>query len=187
MDGIAASDASLMERARRGDEAAFNDLYQRYRRPVFQFAWRMTGSETAAEDVTQESFLALLDGANYDPAAGGLRVYLFGIARYRAMRRIRAAEREAPELPEIPAPFDTLGAVLADERASLVEQAVASLPVAQREALILFEYEGLSMEEIARATGSESGAVKARLFRARESLRRKLAPLLAASAVRETA
>ena len=63
MDGISASDADLLLRARQGEEAAFVQIYQRYRRSVFQFAWRLTGSEAAAEDVTQECFLALLDGA----------------------------------------------------------------------------------------------------------------------------
>ena len=86
MDEIFANDAKLLSKARRGDETSFLDLYQRYRRPVFQFAWRLTGSEVAAEDVVQESFLALLDGADYDPAQGGLRTYLLGIARHRAMR-----------------------------------------------------------------------------------------------------
>jgi RNA polymerase sigma-70 factor, ECF subfamily len=187
VDPNLATDTDLIHRARRGDESAFSILYQQHRRSVFQFAWRLTGSRTAAEDITQECFLALLDGAAYDPAFGRLRTYLFGIVRHRAMRRVRAAERESAELPEAPAATDTLGAMLASERASMIERAIASLPDAQREALIFFEYEGLSMEEIAQLTGSETGAIKARLFRARESLRRKLAPLMADTAAREIA
>ena len=97
---------------------------------------------------------------------------------------MRVAVREAHELPDAAAPFDTLGAVLASERASLVERAIAELPPAQREALVLFEYENLSMEEIAEITGSEPGAIKARLFRGRESLRRRLAPLIGVSAAK---
>ncbi|HJZ95191.1 MAG TPA: sigma-70 family RNA polymerase sigma factor, partial [Candidatus Solibacter sp.] len=170
--------------ARKGDQAAFADLYYRHRRPVFQFAWRLTRSEASAEDVTQECFLALLDGASYDAAHGALRTYLLGIARHRALRRMRLWEREAPGIDDAPAAADTLGAMLASERAAMVEQAIASLPLAQREALILFEYEDLSLEEIAEVTGSEPGAIKARLFRARESLRRKLAPIMAASPAR---
>jgi RNA polymerase sigma-70 factor, ECF subfamily len=180
-------DAALIDRARRGDEASFADLYQRHRRSVFQFAWRLTGSESTAEDITQECFLALLDGTAFDPTRGTLRTYLLGIARYRAMRRIRVASRESAELPENAGPADTFGAVLASERASLVGRAIAELPPGQREALILFEYENLSMEEIAEITGSEASAVKARLFRARESLRRKLAPLVRPQAARGVA
>jgi RNA polymerase sigma-70 factor (ECF subfamily) len=62
---------------------------------------------------------------------------------------------------------------------------VAALPPLQREALILFEYEGLSLEEIAEAAGVEIGTVKARLHRAREALRRRLAPLFAAQPERK--
>lgn len=189
MDEIFANDAKLLSKARRGDEASFLDLYQRYRRPVFQFAWRLTGSEAAAEDVAQESFLALLDGADYDPAQGGLRTYLLGIARHRAMRRVRASEHEADEPASesgASAEPDALRLLLEAERADMVGRAIGSLPVAQREALILFEYEDLSLEEIAQVTGSESGAVKARLFRAREALRKRLAPLLAAPAARSS-
>jgi RNA polymerase sigma-70 factor (ECF subfamily) len=102
------------------------------------------------------------------------------------MRRARAWEREAPEAEDAAAPLDTLDALLSAERAALVERAIASLPLLQREALLLFEYEGLSMEEIAQVTGSDAGTVKARLFRARESLRRRLAPLMAAPAARGT-
>lgn len=189
MDEIAANDARLLTKARRGDEASFLDLYHRYRRPVFQFAWRLTGSETAAEDVAQESFLALLDGAGYDPAQGGLRTYLLGIARHRAMRRVRVSEHEVDEAPGEANPSaepDALRVLLEAERAGMVGRAIGALPVAQREALILFEYEDLSLDEIAQVTGSESGAVKARLFRARESLRKRLAPLLAAPVARSS-
>jgi RNA polymerase sigma factor (sigma-70 family) len=69
--------------------------------------------------------------------------------------------------------------VLRLERGEAVARAVAGLPPLQREALILFEYEQLSLEEIAEASGVETGAVKARLHRARETLRRRLAPLFA--------
>ena len=189
MDETSANDARLLGIARRGDEASFQDLYHRYRRPVFQFAWRLTGSEAAAEDVAQESFLALLEGVDYDPAQGALRTYLLGIARHRALRRLRASERETGEPAEeadAAAEPDALRLLLEAERAGMVGRAIASLPVAQREALVLFEYEDLSLEEIARITGSECGAVKARLFRAREALRKRLAPLLAVPVVRSS-
>jgi RNA polymerase sigma-70 factor, ECF subfamily len=64
-----------------------------------------------------------------------------------------------------------------------VEGAVSALPMLQREALVLFEYEEMSMEEIGAITGVEVSTVKARLFRARESLRRRLAPLMAKGGV----
>ena len=64
-----ASDSHLLIDARRGTEVAFLELYRRYRIPVFRFAFRLTGSSAAAEDVTQECFLALLAGARFDAAA----------------------------------------------------------------------------------------------------------------------
>lgn len=86
------------------------------------------------------------------------------------------------DVESTPAPLDTLGDLLAAERAEMVERAIAGLPLLQREALVLFEYEELSLEDIAEVTGSEVGAIKARLFRARESLRKRLAPLMTADA-----
>lgn len=179
-----ASDSRLLVDARRGTEVAFLELYRRYRIPVFHFAFRLTGSSAAAEDVTQECFLALLAGASFDPSRGELRTYLFGIVRNLALRRLRISERECEEPEDLVSPRDTVGELISSERAELVARAVGELPPLQKEALILFEYEGLSLEEIATVTGVEAGAVKARLHRARQALRRRLTPLLAPHAER---
>ena len=149
---------------------------------MFRFAWRLTGSVPAAEDVIQECFLVLLDGVSFDAARGSLRAYLFGITRNLALKRVRTAGRECEELEDGDAGFDPLEDLLSAERSEIISRAVAALPPGQREALILFEYEELSLEEIAEATGIETGAVKARLHRAREALRRRLGPLMAARA-----
>ena len=153
-------------------------LYYRHRWAVFQFAWRLTGSQALAEDITQECFLALVRGAAFDSARGSLRTYLFGIARNLALRHFRIAEREAEEPPDTAAPLDILGEVIAAERSALVAEAVARLPILQREAIILFTFEELSLEEIAQIAGIEAGVIKARLHRARESLRKSLARFL---------
>jgi RNA polymerase sigma-70 factor, ECF subfamily len=181
-----ADDAKLLAEARRGDEAAFAALYQRHRTPVFRFAWRFTGSEHSAEDVTQECFLALFAGAAFDPRHGSLRTYLFGIARHLAMRRVRLEDRESEEAADAAAAYDTLGDLIGQERSAAVERAVAALPHLQKEALILFEYEDCSLEEIAQIAGVEVGAVKARLHRARETLKRRLAPLAGPYTARRT-
>jgi RNA polymerase sigma-70 factor, ECF subfamily len=173
------SDARLLRAARQCDERAFLDLYREHRTALFRFAWRLTGSAETAEDVAQECFLALLKGAGFDARQGGLRTYLFGMARNLALRGLRLAGRECEERDEAadaPGPLDDL---LAAERSALVERAVRALPVLQREALILFEYEEMSLEEIAAVTGADVGAVKGRLHRARERVRRRLGPLLA--------
>ena len=136
----------------------------------------MTGSAPTAEDIVQECFLSLLrNPGRYDASRAPLRPFLLAVARNQALKRWRVEQR-AEALDEeafAAAPLDPA----ARETAELVGHAVGSLPPLQREALILFEYEGLSLEEIARAVDAESGTVKARLHRARENLRRMLAPL----------
>ena len=177
-------DARLLTDARRGKEPAFLELYHRYRTPIFRFAFRMTGSSASAEDILQECFLALLAGASFDAARGDLRTYLFGIVRNLALRRLRVAERECDEPEDVPSPQDAAAELISAERAELVSRAIGELPALQREALILFEYEDLSLDETATVTGVEIGTVKARLHRARQALRRRLAPLLADRAER---
>jgi RNA polymerase sigma-70 factor (ECF subfamily) len=112
----------------------------------------------------------------YDRERGTLRSFLFGVTRNLALKRL-GQEGSFDELTEGVA---TCGPIdLANrERGDIVAQAVASLPPLQREALILAEYEEMSLEEIGRLTGADLPAVKSRLHRARVNLRRMLAPLL---------
>jgi RNA polymerase sigma-70 factor (ECF subfamily) len=160
-------------------EQAFLDLYYAHRAPLFRFVWRMTGSIEIAEDVTQECFLVLVRGAGFDSRRGLIGTYLYGVARNLVCHRLRISTRETDELSEAPDPAETLDAILTLERSELVQRAIANLPPLQREAIILFEYQELTLENIAAVTGVQVGAVKARLQRGRESLRKQLAPLLA--------
>ncbi len=106
-----------------------------------------------------------------------MRLLLLAIARNLARKRWRMEQRwdVLDEEALVDQPMDPA----AGQTAELVAQAVQSLPPLQREALILFEYEELAAEENARAVDAEAGTVKARLHRARENLRRLLAPLRA--------
>jgi RNA polymerase sigma-70 factor (ECF subfamily) len=173
-----AAEDTLLKEVRHGHEEAFVTLYQRYGAGVFRFAWRMTSSTEVAKDVTQECFLALVRGSTFDRHRGTLQTYLFGMARHLVLRHLRQSRREAEASREAAAAFDVLDDLLVAERSELVRQAVASLPVLQREAIILFEDEELSLDLIATATGTNVGTIKARLCRARESLRKRLHPLL---------
>jgi RNA polymerase sigma-70 factor (ECF subfamily) len=177
---MAETDARLLQAARGGDERSFLAIYHRHRTPLFRFAWRLTGSVAAAEDVIQECFLALLNGAAFNTDQGSLRAYLFGITRNLALKQLRISDRESDDLEHAEAALDPLASLLSAEQSEVVARAVALLPALQREALILFEYEDLSLEEIAAVAETEIGTVKARLHRARETLRRRLAPLMAA-------
>jgi len=175
-----ATDERLLEWAANGDTAAFQILYERYRDPIFRFAYRLLGSVEAAEDVAHDCFLGLIkDPGRFDSTRASLRTYLYGAARNQAAKRYQSFGRETgiEELTDEPRSADRLGPmalVLDTELAGEVEQAIASLPPLQREALVLFEYEDLSLAEIAAVVGADSGTVKGRLFRAREKLRARL-------------
>ena len=173
------TDEQLLEQAANGDKAAFQILYERYRDPIFRFAYRLLGSVAAAEDVAHDCFLSLIkEPGRFDATRASLRTYLYAATRNLAAKRYNSFARETnlEGLNEEPVASDRepIRRVLDDELAGEVERAIASLPPLQREALVLFEYEDLSLAEIAQVVGADSGAVKARLFRARETLRVRL-------------
>jgi RNA polymerase sigma-70 factor (ECF subfamily) len=154
----------------------FQAMFEEHKDAVYRFAWRMMNSAAAAEDVAQDVFLSLLRQPDrFDPGRGLLRSFLLGITRNLILKRWRD-ERYWSELRDDQFVAEPIR-IERNEIAQLVGEAVRSLPPLQREVLILAEYEELSLEEIARAVESEVGTVKSRLHRARENLRRILAPL----------
>lgn len=177
------SDELLLTRAGNGEQAAFLELYERHRQPVFRFAYRLLGSLELAEDITHDCFVSLIrKPENFRAERGSLRTYLFAAARNLALKHFRGSGREATlDSLEDETDYVTaqpLGRLLSEELSTQVREAVLALPPLQREALVLFEYEGLSLNEIAEVTESEVGAVKGRLFRARERLKTALRPYL---------
>ncbi len=178
------TDELLLEKASNGDQAAFLLLYERHRSAVYRFAYRFTGSSETAEDITHDCFLGLIrNPRGFDPGRAALRTYLLASARNLALKHFRNLSRETgmDELtiePSAERRESPLGRVLDKELIVKVREAVRNLPPLQREAVILFEYEGLPLNDIAAVTESEVGAVKSRLFRARESLRAALEPYL---------
>jgi RNA polymerase sigma-70 factor, ECF subfamily len=158
------------------DAAEFEAVFREHKDAVYRFAWRMTSSPEAAEDIAQDVFFSLLHRpAAFDRTRGPLRPFLLGVARNLALKRWRGENRwdELEEERFVALPID----VTIAETAEIVGKAVRSLPPLQREVLILAEYDELPLEEIARVVQSEVGTVKSRLHRARENLRRILAPL----------
>ena len=158
-------------------DAEFQAAFDQHKDAVYRFAWRMSGSMTAAEDITQDAFVGLLrHPGRFDPARGTLRAFLLGIARNLALKRWRAEHRYEP-LDEEPAVVTESTDFERGEVGDMVGRAVQALRPLQREVVILVEYEGLSLAEVARAVDADLGTVKSRLHRARENLRRTLAPL----------
>ena len=157
-------------------DSEYRSIFSEHRDAVYRFAWRMLASPQAAEDVTQDSFLELLRSpGRYDSTRGSMRPYLLGVARNLVLKRWRAENRwtSLDDDTLIEEPPDAVRLDLAER----VAYAVRSLPPLQREALVLAEYEELTLEEVAEAVEAEVGTVKSRLHRARENLRRTLAPI----------
>jgi len=169
------NDAELLSRIAGGDEAAFAVLYRRHCDAVHRFAWTILKSDTDAEDVVQECFLTLArKAASFRSERSRLRTWLLGVTRNLCYRRRGAPPQEYDE--HEPAEAQEIEATLIQmQTAEAVRNAVLSLPKAQREAIVLFEFEELSLAETADVLGIDPNAVKARLYRGREMLRKRLA------------
>lgn len=181
------TDELLLAGAGAGDPAAFIKLYERHRAAIFRFAYRLSGSVEAAEDITHDCFLGLIKKPkNFVPGRASLSTYLFSAARNLWLKQLRNSGRELaldewPEEQFVDGGKEPLGRLLDEELSMKVQEAVVSLPPLQREALVLFEYEGLALNEIASMVGTDVGAVKSRLHRARQRLRNALGPYLETS------
>lgn len=181
------SDEQLLGRARENEEAAFRVLYERHRTPLFRFAYRLLGSVESAEDATHDCFLALLrDSTRFDSSRASLRTYLFAAVRNQSLKRLAMRGEEVSsdddehiELTGAERTPEPLRHVLAAEVGREVRRAIGELPALQREAILLFEYEELSLAEIAEVTLSDVGTIKSRLHRARIRLRKALEALVA--------
>src|SRR5436853_455865 len=171
------SDETLLARMLHGDEEAFAALYQRRQGAIYRFALHMTNSVAAAEDITQEVFLALLEtGYRFDSSRGSLVSLLYGIARNHALRRIEKSWRMEPVaiIEDEPGVEDVLNDVLRRETVERVRHAVVSLPPVYREAVVLCYLENLSYEEAAAVLECPVGTVRSRLSRGRLILAQKL-------------
>jgi RNA polymerase sigma-70 factor (ECF subfamily) len=174
------TDAALLEQALTGAEDAFTALYRRRQGPVYRFALQMTGSTAVAEDVTQETFLALiLHGTRYDEARGTVASFLYGIARNFVLRRLDRRQGAELELigegvEEYAAPEDLLENLTRRESIEQVRQAVLSLPPVFREVVVLCDLQDSSYEDAAVVLDCPVGTVRSRLSRGRAMLARKL-------------
>jgi RNA polymerase sigma-70 factor (ECF subfamily) len=168
------TDEHLMLEFRDGSRDAFVALFERYRDPVWRFFRRRVPDAARAEELTQDAFVAVLQGSTrYEPRAS-FRSYLFGIAynlwmadcRKLANRRAAGALDEEPAAPASGDPAEAIW----------VRRALARLGAADREMVMLREYEQLSYQEIADLLRLPINTVRSRLFRARVALKDALAP-----------
>lgn len=179
-------DDELLRLMLAGDADAFEMLYERRQAGVYRFALRMSGSESVAEDVTQDVFIALMrDGWQYDVTRGSVSAYLYGMARNRVLRRLerdRSFVSMGDELEDDDTAMneqfitreDPLAEFTRNEVIDSVRQAILALPAHYREVVILCNLQEMSYEEAASVIGCAVGTVRSRLHRARAMLIEKL-------------
>jgi RNA polymerase sigma-70 factor (ECF subfamily) len=168
-------DEWVVLRCQIGEREAFDLLIARWHEPLWRYAVRVTADADAAADVVQEVWLRVLRGFGRLREAARFQAWLFGIARRVLMDRLRlryaAPQFEDVDMAELP------GVALEDDRAedlTLLEDGLSELPVLERDVLVLFYLQELSLSDIADISGIPVGTVKSRLFRARKMLRQQL-------------
>jgi RNA polymerase sigma-70 factor, ECF subfamily len=194
---MARSDVQLMLDVKAGDEQSFALLLQRYRSPLVNFLYRMVRNREQAEDLAQEVFIRVYRArADYVPSAK-FTTWLFRIATNLALNSVRDTRHQRMEI-SLDAPV-TADAEDGDERTldvadkrpdieqhlveearkEMIRHAIDKLPEKQRAAVLLHKYQELDYSEIAKILACSESALKSLLFRAYESLRVELAPLVA--------
>jgi len=166
------SDEALMLEFQGGSRAAFEELFARYREPLYGFFRRRLNRPERAEDLTQETFLAILHAVNHYEPRALFRTYLYGIALKLLAAERRKGRRDGQGVGSDPEPTtqDSPDAAL------WIRQALARLEEPEREILMLREYEQLSYVEIAELLHLPVNTVRSRLFRARMALKNYLDP-----------
>ncbi len=186
-------DAALMLRVKRGDDAAFAELVDKYKQPVMNLVYRILHDAAEAEDLAQNVFLQVHKSAHRYQVTARFSTWLFTIARNLCLNEIRrrsrhpadsleASQSESDDQParqyvdvKTSLPTETL---LHSELEQKIDQALADLPEVQRTAILLCRRDELSYEDIAKVIGCSLSATKSLIHRGRETLKQKLKPYL---------
>ncbi len=179
-------DVALMYRIAEGDEQAFRQLVERHQNAVVGTVARMLNDPTEAEDIAQLAFLRIWKHAKRWRPEAKFTTYLFTITRnlvFNESRRRTRRKEVSTEEREEDSGFQMASEsrhgpqeeTMKLEMHQQIDRAIATLPEAQRTAVILYSYESLPYEEIARVLNTSVSSVKSLLFRARTTLREKLA------------
>ncbi len=175
------TDDALMQRVREGDDDAFGEIVDRYKNPLVNYLTHLVRSRDRAEEIAQDAFVRLYRNAANYKEQDRLAPYLFRIATNLTVTEVRRAKRWTLLMPRLhastsqstPSPDANL---ITDEIQKQVNAALERLPLKFRAPLVLFEMEEWSYEAIAAALDVRIGTVKSRISRARDLLRRQLAP-----------
>lgn len=175
-----ASDEDLMKRCRDGDMSAFELIVLRYKDAIFNFTYHFLADYHRAQDISQETFLRVLKNVDRYKSRNSFKSWIYRIAANLCKNdlRDRSRHKELPlDDPEIHTEsFYTLPdkAYENEELQRLVIEAVNALPEDQRMAIVMREYQDMSYEEIASALNCSLGAVKSKIYRARQNVKRIL-------------
>jgi RNA polymerase sigma-70 factor (ECF subfamily) len=175
-------DGELVSRWQSGDEGAFETLVRRHEQRVFRLLYRMMGNREEAEDVAQEAFLSLHRHGHSFRREARFSTFVYRVAANAALNRRRSLGRNRNRLNELkvsrqagfdlPAgPRDPEDAATGSEAQERVQGALLELPEDLRVAILLYDIEGQSYQEVARALGIPEGTVNSRIHRARNALR----------------
>ena len=174
------SDQELMRIVQAGDFSPASEIYDRYSGRIYNFALRFLRNAEAAEDATQEVFVKMMKHANQFQGDAKLSTWLFSITANWCRDYLRKADNKAKETEDVlitlPAPAEQSPDRTLEQRENeeLIKRALQALTPEQREAILLSRYQGLSYAEIAQISGCSEGAVKTRVFRAMETLKKAL-------------
>lgn len=195
LDLDAATDAELMALTTQGNQEALGVLYERYSRAVYSFSLRIVGDAQVAEEILQEVFVRIWQqGGSYQAARGSLITWLLSITHNlsidemrRRKRRPQKAESEEPE--SILASLPDEGLDIEDEvwlasLRTMIQDALQQLPAAQREAIELGYFQGLTQREIADTLGEPLGTIKTRMRLGMLKLREQLSDLAESNEVK---
>lgn len=170
----AGEDQRVLSRLAAGDAEAFRGVVARHLPMVLAVSRRMLRDEAEAEDVAQETLLRLWrSAASLELGPGGLRPWLRRVVGNLSIDRIRASRHIAvvDKVPEQAEPAGQLRGLTDRDLAGRVQSALAELPERQRQALVLFHFEGLSQLEVANVLGVSDEAVESLLARGRRALK----------------
>jgi len=184
-DAEAARDAERVERLKKGDSKAFDELFRQHREAAYRIAYRLLGNAEDALDVVQESFIHVLRGIGSFRGQSSFKTWLYRIVTHAALdwRRCRAvrsaASLDAESILEPAAKGDRRRSPTAEASAAdlkeAIDKALMNVSEKNRVALVLYAIEGMSYKEVAEALGISVGTVMSRIFNARQRLRELLA------------
>ena len=167
----ATAETALVDRARRGDHAAFEALMRRYQNRVFNLARRIVGDSDAAQDVAQEALIKAYQHLHRFQSKAKFATWLYRIAVNEARAYLRAEGRRQARWAKHGALQAAEPTMATEDKAGPLVGLLQELPQKQRVALALFYLQELSVREIAQAAGAPTGTVKTWLSRGRERLR----------------